>query len=231
MSERFVELTGIAVIVFDLDDTLYPEREFVWSGFEAVGNWLRQQMDCPDDPARRMRELFESGCRRRVFDELLAEWGCAHPEDWVQQMIACYRDHDPVIQLYPDAEAAVAKWHGTFQLSLISDGPVETQQNKLRKLRLESLLEPIVLTDEWGEAFRKPHRRAFEYVESVTGCRGQECVYIGDNPLKDFVAPNQLTWRSVCVCRKEGMYADAEAPPEGQPEFRVPELSYILISK
>lgn len=231
MSERFVELTGIAVVVFDLDDTLYPERQFVWSGFEAVANWLRQQMDCPDDPARRMRELFESGCRRRVFDELLAEWRCPHAEDWVRQMIACYRDHNPVIRLYPDAEAVLLKWQGLFQLSLISDGPVRTQQNKVRALGLESLLRPLVLTDRWGEAFRKPHQRAFEYIESVTGCRGPECLYIGDNPLKDFVAPNQMAWRSVCVRHQDGIYANTEAPPEGQPEFLVSELSYILISK
>ena len=31
----------IRTVVFDLDDTLFPEREFVLSGFAAVDAWLR----------------------------------------------------------------------------------------------------------------------------------------------------------------------------------------------
>lgn len=231
MNTRLLKLTGISVVVLDLDDTLYPEREFVWSGFEAVAIWLRERMDCPVDPAGRMRELFDSGSRGRVFNELLAEWACPHIADWVPLMIDRYRSHKPIIRLYPDAEQALTTWRKTFQLSLISDGMLKTQQNKLSALGLESILEPIVLTDQWGDSFRKPHPRAFEYVESQTGHRASQCVYIGDNRLKDFVAPNQLGWRSVCVCRGDGLYAAAEAPEGGRPEFQIENLSHLLLCK
>jgi putative hydrolase of the HAD superfamily len=30
----------IKIIVFDVDDTLFPEREFVRSRFQAVGEWI-----------------------------------------------------------------------------------------------------------------------------------------------------------------------------------------------
>ena len=30
----------IKIIVFDVDDTLFPEREFVRIGFQAVGEWI-----------------------------------------------------------------------------------------------------------------------------------------------------------------------------------------------
>ncbi len=228
MSDETVRLTDVAVVVFDLDDTLYPERQFAWSGFEAVSNWLRQRMDCPGDPACRMRELFDGGCRGRVFNELLAEWACPHAADWLPQMIECYRNHTPVIRLHPDAQSALEKWQGRFQLSLISDGPLATQQNKVRALGLQSVFRPLVLTGQWGESFRKPHPRAFEYVETETGCCGSQCVYIGDNRLKDFLAPNRLGWRSVCVCRENGIYANAEAPEGGKPEFQIDSLIYLL---
>ena len=30
------------VVVFDLDDTLFPERQYVLSGFRAVDMWLKE---------------------------------------------------------------------------------------------------------------------------------------------------------------------------------------------
>ena len=30
------------VLVFDLDDTLYPERQFALSGFQAAGRWAKR---------------------------------------------------------------------------------------------------------------------------------------------------------------------------------------------
>jgi putative hydrolase of the HAD superfamily len=35
------------LIVFDLDDTLYLERDFARSGFEAAGAWLYRQAGVP----------------------------------------------------------------------------------------------------------------------------------------------------------------------------------------
>ncbi len=72
-AELEVCLSGVRAVVFDLDDTLYSERAFALSGFAAVGAWLRQRLACRIDPAVRMRELFDSGDRRRIFDRVLEE--------------------------------------------------------------------------------------------------------------------------------------------------------------
>ena len=85
MSEA--RLSGIRAVVFDLDDTLYPERSFAYSGFEAVAEWLKGRMSCRFDPAARMVELFEKGDRGQVFDRLLAELGCEESATYIQEMI------------------------------------------------------------------------------------------------------------------------------------------------
>jgi hypothetical protein len=36
------------VLVFDLDDTLYPEREFALSGFRAAGRWAAAEPSAPE---------------------------------------------------------------------------------------------------------------------------------------------------------------------------------------
>jgi len=224
-----VTFHGIAVVVFDLDDTLYPEREFAYSGFEAVGRWLRARMHCPSDPSARMRELFDQGHRGRIFDQLLAEWSCPQAASWVPQMVECFRGHNPKIRLFTDAAAALERWQAIFQLSLISDGPVGMQWNKVKALGLESRLRPIIITDQWGLAFRKPHPRAFEAIENETGQRGSRCLYIGDNQSKDFVAPRQLGWRTACLQRSGGIYRAAQCPENGAPEFELLTLQGLTL--
>lgn len=219
-----VRLTGIRLIVFDLDDTLYPERAFVMSGFEAVGQWLRSRIPCPADPAARMRALFEAGVRGRIFDRLLEEWGVDRAASLVPEMVACYRRHAPAIRLFDDAVEALDRWSGRFRLALITDGPADAQRNKVAALGLQARLDPCVYTGDWGTAFWKPHPRAFEAVEGLCGVSGQQCLYIGDNPSKDFVAPRGRGWQSVLVRRPGAIHGDLPSPPGGEPDHQVGSL-------
>ena len=222
-----VRFSGIRVVVFDLDDTLYPERSFAFSGFAAVADWLRSRVACSIDPGARMRELFEAGERRQVFDRLLAEIGCDEPSTLIAGMVECYRSHSPVIQLYDDAEAALRRWAGNFHLGLISDGPLGMQQGKIEALGLAGRVGRIILSDQWGRSFWKPHPRAYQEIEATWGVRGWRCVYIADNNEKDFIVPRQLGWRTVRVHRPDGVYAEAVAPPGGEPECEVLSLDQI----
>ena len=61
-------------IVFDLDDTLYPEQAFVFSGYEAVARVFARRLGMSADSlVRRMRDLFGTPDRGRVFDVIVAE--------------------------------------------------------------------------------------------------------------------------------------------------------------
>ena len=222
-----LELTGIVGVVFDLDDTLYPERNFAYSGFAAVAEWLRARFTCPADPAQRLRAMFDQGRRGRLFDELLAEWQCHAAPAWVPQMVECFRAHEPALRLYEDARGAIERWKGNFRLGLITDGLLATQQRKLSALRLAEYLDPIICTDVWGRAYWKPHPRAFEEIERAWGCTGRECVYMADNAARDFVAPNQLGWRTVQISRPGGEYCQVSPAPRGEPQFKVDSLDVI----
>jgi putative hydrolase of the HAD superfamily len=199
-------------IVFDLDDTLYPEREFVFSGYRAVAAAFADQIGAPFDLGRRMKELFDTPDRGRVFDVILAEAGIAgaRVEGLVAEMIAAYRNHKPNIRLHRDAEAALSRLSGRCRLGLISDGPLQMQRNKVDALSLGDRLDEIILTDQWGREFWKPHPRAFEEMSRRLGISASRCVYVADNQAKDFVAPAALGWHTVLIRRRDGIYADSQ---------------------
>ena len=198
-------------VVFDIDDTLYLEGDYIRSGFAAVGEWARQNLKI-DDFGTLAWGQFERGSRHTVFDRALKQHGVAVTDDLIARMVEVYRAHAPRIALLEDARACIKSLAPLVRLAAISDGPPESQQAKVTALGLAKLLDPIVLTEALGRGFTKPHEHAFRLTEALTNCQGAECAYVGDNPAKDFVAPKALGWQTVRVRRAAGLHA---AEPSG----------------
>ena len=198
------------VVVVDLDDTLFPERDYVRSGFAAVDDEVRRAFGVAGFGAAAW-ELFESGLRGRIIDAALGRLGLPADAATVASLVDCYRGHRPSIGLYPDVAPAMRSVGARARAAIISDGPLAAQQRKVEALALQAWFDPILLTDRWGRDYWKPHERAFREIEAVTGAGGAACAYLGDNPQKDFVAPSRLGWRTVRVRRPGGEHASAAA--------------------
>lgn len=190
-----------SVIVFDLDDTLYLECDYVESGLRAVGVWAGQQLGVPGLGGR-MLEHFRAGGRGHLFDDALTEAGIAPRPDLVDRMIRVYRQHRPTIHLAEDAVRYLASPPPRTALALITDGYLDAQRRKIRALGLHmSGIELGVCTDRWGREDWKPSCRAFDHVQAFFGLPAGAFVYVADNPAKDFHAPRRLGWHSIRICR------------------------------
>jgi putative hydrolase of the HAD superfamily len=189
-------------VVFDLDDTLYPERDFVLSGFAAVDTWLQGNHRIGGFAAK-AEVLFAAGHRGRIFDQALELLDVSTADALVPAMIEIYRHHAPALRLYSDADHAL-EWVGTAGLrtALITDGISFVQRAKIRALGLETRIQNRIVTDELGgKQFWKPHQEAFLRVMRAHSGPSSGYVYIADNPRKDFIAPRQLGWRTLRVRR------------------------------
>jgi len=209
-----------------MDDTLYPESSYTRSGLRAVASSMGSVLKVSDLDAKLLR-LYEDGDRRKVYNRLLEELGRSEEEDLLQRMIETHRNHLPKIELFADADAALTDWHGRARLGLISDGYLVAQQAKVAALGLADRLDEIILTDERGREFWKPHPWAFEEISRRLDIPGENCVYVADNPTKDFVAPNRLGWRTVQISRTEGVYLGRPPAQGGQPAFSIGNLNEL----
>lgn len=224
-------MSAVRAIVFDLDDTLYPEREFAFSGYAAVAAAFAERLDLSaGELNRRLGRLFDTPDRGRVFNVILTEAGAGSGfDERLAEMIAAFRHHKPTIQLHADAEAALTRFAGPYRVGLISDGPLQMQRNKVEALALADRMDEIILTDEWGRDFWKPHPRAFEEMARRLKVEPGSCLYVADNSSKDFVAPNALGWRTVLVKRPDGVYAGRTAPDGGQAQEVVATLDALTM--
>lgn len=204
----------LTAVALDLDDTLFLERDFVRSGFRAVARRLSERLGSSRDWFAMLWAGFEAGVRGDAFNRVLEAAGVDATREMIDELVRCYREHVPDIAPPADVVPALqALGLLPGRLGIITDGPVAVQQRKFRALGIEPLVSHVICTDAWGTAFRKPHPRAFEQFESLTGCGPEQCAYVADNPAKDFRAPHRRGWTTVRVARPGGLHSAEPAAP------------------
>ncbi len=220
-------------LVFDLDDTLYPERQFAISGFRACEQWLEQNHGVTgvvDD----MTRLLDAGHMRSLFEITLEKSIGPYDEAQIKAFIDVYRLHPPEIALYDDAHHALDHFESLGPIGLITDGQEEVQSSKVRALGLEPRFAHIIYTHALGgRQFSKPHPGSFERMEAALGEAGDRFVYVGDNPAKDFVTPNVRGWISVQIHRDMRIHHRAVTADGGAPQHEIHALTDLpdLLSK
>ena len=152
-----------------------------------------------------------------------------HTQAELKAFVGAYRDHEPELSLYEDGAWALAHYGAMGRMGLITDGTHSVQSAKVRALALERRFAEIVYTGALGpdRAFAKPHSLAFERIACALGGPSDRYVYVGDNPSKDFVAPNALGWTSVWVQRPGGIHDGAEVAAGGEPRHTIASLTEL----
>lgn len=194
-------IDGLKVIIFDLDDTLYGEKEYVRSGYHAVAGILPQVEDCEE----KLWTAFEES--KSAFDEVLKNEGI-YTDELKQKCLQTYRFQKPDIHLYDGVADMLVKLRTAgHKLGIITDGRPEGQRAKIEALGLGEYIDHIIITDELGGIeYRKPNDTAFRMMKEKLGAEFSEMCYVGDNIKKDFIAPEKLGMRCIWFRNKDGLY-------------------------
>jgi putative hydrolase of the HAD superfamily len=198
------------VVVFDLDDTLYPEEAYVRSGIAAACRLAADLYGIDHAPG--LLTLRDEGQR----DWLTALCTLLPPAPGIREaLLWAYRLHPPTIALAPEVRAIVDLAIGKARATaILTDGRSITQRQKLRALGLCSL--PAYISDEYGNR-DKPDFPSNRYL------------YVADNPAKDFVTPKALGWRTVGVIGQAGRIhaRELDLPSTYSPDLWISSLDQL----
>jgi putative hydrolase of the HAD superfamily len=197
--------------VFDLDDTLYRERNYVYSALNFIAHVVETLYNVHDCAPQLVR-WFEDG----QADPIGTLWDNEQlPPSSKKDVVAAMRAHLPSIALDMEAEIVLNRLRiSGAGFSIVTDGRSVTQRAKLAALgcldaKFISISEEVGLAKIDLSRFRDVERR----------CPAQRYVYIGDNPSKDFIVPNKLGWVTVMIAndgtnihRQSFETLDANAP-------------------
>ncbi len=213
------------VVAFDLDDTLFPERDYLHSAYREIATIISNKYGISF--ASCLDAMLKGG-----FDALISLLdGCAiaHEED-VMWCVNTYRHHKPDIKLSPIVKSTLSdlKRRGA-SIALITDGRIITQTLKIEGLSLYDYICPdnISISEAIGadKSQPLPFLRVMQRHPNE-----QKYVYVGDNPKKDFFHPNALGWKTIGLLDSgNNIHKQTfDTSPEYQPQYWVKKLNEII---
>ena len=193
-------LQNVEAVIFDLDDTIYPEKEYVRSGYAAVAREFFQIADMEE-------KLWNAFSEKLPAIDTVLEAEGLHTPETKEKALNIYRNHIPVITAYPGVVDLLERLCAQKNLGMITDGRPEGQWAKIHALGIEKYFQKIIVTDELGgAAFRKPNETAFRLMQEQFSVPFEKMVYIGDNIKKDFIAPEKLGMEVIYYKNQDGLY-------------------------
>jgi putative hydrolase of the HAD superfamily len=188
-------------LIFDMDDTLYPERQFVRSGFRAVAIHVERHFGVPSP--RVLAELLRClrhGGRRLALQSMCLE--CDVPLSSVPDLVDVIRRHRPALRLPVASVDTLARARASgWRVGVLTNGLPDIQSRKVRALGLDHLVDAVVYAQEWGSGLGKPELESFDVVLSRLGTAQQTTVFVGDDPWCDIVGARRAGLLSILIGR------------------------------
>lgn len=180
------------MILFDLDDTLYKEIDFLKSAYHEIAKMVEFETNLRGIYEMMMQD-YQAG--KDVFQNLVNRSSGAISKE---ELLEIYRKHIPDIHLNEDVKACLdTLYKADIPMGIITDGRSYTQKNKIKALGLERWIpkENWIISEEIGS--EKPDPKNYLVIEKKYP--GYHYVYVGNNPNKDFKGANELGWLTICL--------------------------------
>ncbi|WP_088102461.1 HAD family hydrolase [Halalkalibacter urbisdiaboli] len=204
------------VICFDLDNTLYSHEMAFKNAIEycyshEVVPYLKEK-GIEEVPFEIWFTAFKKNCDRfwNVYEEgnvdavtyrRLRYEETMHSFSLPSEDIEADRFHkryDQIVDTFSEPDEALLplltwlKQHN-IKTGVISNGAVETQMRKMKKLGLtENIIDGVVISAEVG--FSKPDPNIFKIMEQELGEKAAECLFIGDTWEQDVIGACNAGW-------------------------------------
>ncbi len=213
--------SGNQAIVFDLDDTLYAERDYVLSGYAAISEHLRNDPSGSRELTDWLWERFLSGRADGAFDALNDSFSLGLDREQIIELVTVYRNHIPQITPRAGVKELLSALARDKLLGIISDGFLPAQELKLDAIGVREYFDAVIFTEALGRESWKPSPDGFEALCRTLRIGAGDCTYIGDNPSKDFAAPNRLGWRTIQLLLAGQIHSAKPAPNGGEAQIIV----------
>ena len=203
----------LRAVVFDLDDTLFPQAQWLAGAWKAVAAAAsRQGVDPGALEARLVEEAAAGSGRGGIIDRALASVPGGSGVSLAPLLEAFWNHRPEQLDAYPGVPEALEGLRHRARLGLVTDGEPRGQRAKMEAAGVSTVFDAVVLSDELGREHRKPDPAPFRAVLERLGVEADEAVFIGDRPDKDVAGPAGVGMWTVRV--RTGEYADVPDVPK-----------------
>jgi FMN hydrolase / 5-amino-6-(5-phospho-D-ribitylamino)uracil phosphatase len=212
--------TGLKLLCFDLDDTLWPCDNVILEAEHKLYRWMQQHVpqitavhdihSLRDKRISFLREhpdLAHDLTRMRVASmrALADEFGLDH--DWIEPGFELYYLARQQVSLFDDVAPVLDALSVAYRLAAITNGNADIHLTGVARW-----FEFAVTAAEVGQA--KPHPDIFAALLERASVNAEDTVLIGDDPHRDIYGASRLGIRTVWVNREARDWSHAECEPD-----------------
>ncbi len=217
------------IILFDIDDTLFPSTEFSsLARKNALNAMLGMGLDCSyTDLSRRLDKIIEKYGSNydKHFDKLCKQLKVKDSGKYVAAAIAAYHDTKTAIQPFPTVPLTLItlKERG-HRLYVATRGKSTKQWDKLIRLRLALFFDGVFVSEKKDSTFYRSVLKKLHVSPS-------ECIMVGDREDADIAPAKQVGIITVRLFHKGGKYSNSKdnfAQKKTHANYSISDLSGIL---
>lgn len=179
--------------IFDLDNTLIEETDYLFQGYFEIADHIAQKNKSLDieDLYIFLTSRFINEGRKEIFNKLFEEYSINNIE--IKDCLRILRTFEvkKSMTLFPECKSAIIFFQEREKnLFIVTNGNVLQQKNKVRntnwgKLKMESI--PVVFANEIAP---KPSEQSFNFLRTEHGIKEKETLMIGDSDFDRDYAQN-----------------------------------------
>ncbi len=218
----------VKAVIFDLDDTLISEKEYIKSGYFHISKVLSLKIGISKENIfADLMELFQVSSNN-VFNRLYEKYNIQYSKEMILNLVHEYRGHFPDVQFYDDVLSCLQELKSAgIKTGIITDGYVVAQRQKLIAVEADKYFDEIIVTDELGREYWKPHPKAFKLMKEKLKVNFDEMIYIGDNPEKDFYISKIYPIKTCRIIRRDVIHSQKEYYQSVKENFTIDTLTKI----
>ena len=181
-------------LIFDLDDTLYPQCRFLFSGFAAVARHVAARGGI--DPNRAFRVLMTSYNTDRGYelDRLVEQF---HLGESVASLVAVIRSHTPALTLQPVTARTLRVLRRSWQLAIVTNGVPAVQRAKVAALGVDHVVDTVVYATEHGSGAGKPEPDPFLEALRRLDVPAAQAIFVGDDEGADILGATECGMQAI----------------------------------
>lgn len=195
-------------VLFDLDDTLYPLQQFVFSGFDAVAVDVAARVGVDAGAARAVLAEAFLHDRGHELQALVGRFDLPPAE--VVRLVEVMRSHRPVLRLPRPTVTALRAMRAGWRIGVVTNGRPEIQARKVEALGLRDLVDVVVFAHATGSGQGKPAPEPFLDACMRLAVTPGRTVFVGDDPTCDVDGARRVGMKTIWIRRA------AAAAPHGR---------------
>ena len=206
----------IKAVFFDVDDTLYSQRQPFDRAFEEL---LAPHYDLPcaelyvhyKEHTDEIYHHFMNG--EWTLDQVaiyrlqtaMKDYGIDYPDEDCLRFQDAYFSNQQSITLSDTIKEMLTYLKDKVLIGVITNGQSEHQRRKMGVLKLQDYMpaENILVSTE--TPYSKPDPRLFKVMEERFSLAPEECLYIGDALLNDMQGAKSAGWETIYLNRRNTM--------------------------